>query len=78
MSGPNDPDWNAIELKFILWEERLRAREREIHTLDERFRELEQRLRSLKARLALGTGVMQAVPDPDEQPAAPAAPVAKS
>jgi hypothetical protein len=70
MSGPNDPDWNAIELKIILWEERLRAREREIQGLDERFRELEQRLRAFKAKLALGTGVMAAVADPDEPGAA--------
>lgn len=69
MSGPNNPNWNAIELKILLWEDRLRARERDIQSLDVRFRELEQRLRALKARLALGTGVMAAVPDPDEQPA---------
>lgn len=69
MSGPNNPNWNAIELKILLWEDRVRARERDIQSLDVRFRELEQRLRALKARLALGTGVMDAVPDPDEQPA---------
>ena len=68
----------AERAEGVTWEERLRAREREVHTLDERFRELEQRLRSLKARLALGTGVMQALPDPDEQPAAPVAATAKS
>ncbi|HWU87443.1 MAG TPA: hypothetical protein VN253_09215 [Kofleriaceae bacterium] len=64
MSGPKDPGWNAIRLKVLLWEERLRAREREIQSLDVRFRDLEQRLRALKARLALGTGVMAAVTDP--------------
>jgi hypothetical protein len=73
MSGPNNPNWNAIELKILLWEDRLRARERDIQSLDVRFRELEQRLRALKARLALGTGVMAAVPDPDEAAAAASA-----
>lgn len=63
-----DPEWRALEVKILAWDERIRTREREIQLLDERLRELEQRMGVLRRRLALGTGVMPSVTDPTEQP----------
>lgn len=64
MNRASDPDWKSLENKIIVWDERLRTREREIQALDARLRELEERLGQLKRRLAQGTGriVMSAAP----------------
>lgn len=56
MNRASDPDWKSLENKIIVWDERLRTREREIQALDARLRELEERLGQLKRRLAQGTG----------------------
>jgi predicted nucleic acid-binding Zn-ribbon protein len=66
MKQVSDPEWRALEVKILAWDERIRTREREIHQLDERLRELEQRMGQLKRRLAVGTGVMAAVPEPTD------------
>ena len=56
MNRVSDPNWKSLEEKIIVWDERLRSREREIQALDVRLRELEERLGQLKRRLAQGTG----------------------
>ncbi len=65
MHRVSDPEWRALENKIIAWDERVRTREREIQQLDERLRELEERMGALKRRLAVGTGVMASVPEPN-------------
>ncbi|HWO20313.1 MAG TPA: hypothetical protein VNO30_16200 [Kofleriaceae bacterium] len=56
MTRASDTDWKSLESKIIVWDERLRTREREIQALDVRLRELEERLGQLRRRLAQGTG----------------------
>ena len=68
MTSLSDPEWRVLEVKILAWDERVRSRERDIHQLDERLRDLEQRMGVLKRRLALGTGVMASVADPTETP----------
>lgn len=73
MNSASDPNWKSLENKIIVWDERLRTREREIQALDVRLRELEERLGQLKRRLAQGTGrivmpVASAAPEPSSDP----------
>lgn len=64
MNRVSDPEWGALEARFLAWDERIRSREQKIKLLDERLRDLEKGLGALKRRLALGTGVMASV-EPD-------------
>jgi predicted nucleic acid-binding Zn-ribbon protein len=68
MNRVSDPDWKSLENKIIVWDERLRTREREIQALDVRLRELEERLGALKRRLAQGTGRIAVPPVPQPDP----------
>ena len=64
MKNITDPEWKALELRIIAWDERIRHREHEIKLLDDRLRELEQRLGALRRRLAFGTGAMVPISEP--------------
>jgi predicted nucleic acid-binding Zn-ribbon protein len=66
MNRVSDPEWRALEVRILAWNERIRSRERELHRLDERLRELEQQLGALKRRLAAGTGVMASMSEPGD------------
>jgi hypothetical protein len=56
MKRVSDPEWQSLQKKAISWDERVRLRELELQTLQERLREVEQQLGALKRRLAVGTG----------------------
>lgn len=64
MTRTSDPEWGALEARFLAWDERIRARERAFQQLDARLRELQDQLGALKRRIARGTGVMTSVPEP--------------